>query len=250
MKTFLSLFRVLFLIALSVPLAAVTFAQDNSLPPELTENSSLEEVLAWLNKTSFAKARIGLHSNGQVLDANSILNAHTTYSEWAVFSQGFKLSQSDGCHLVLRNDAIELIEFSTKYPDPRKGSFANFRKTVNNQTRYAGNLLISLELLSDKKAKAPYRLNEAKEKADLLGTWQTKFIGKGLRVNKTELKGRIPSETFTLIKDIVMEITSSGENGSSESMDADDLTFTFDDKELSEKFYGAFRQAIKLCKRD
>ncbi len=42
----------------------------------------------------------------------------------------------------------------------------------------------------------------------------------------------------------------SGENGKNESMDADELTFTFDTQEMSEKFYAVFRQAINVCKED
>jgi len=248
MKKLPSLFCALFSIALSIALNSQAFAQNNSLPSDLTEKSSLAEIVAWLDKTSFAKARIGVHASAPQMDSDSVPNATTTYPEWAVFAQGFRLVKSDGCHLVLRNDAIELIEFASKYPDSRNGSFANFRKTKNKQ--FSGDLLISLERLSGKKGKSPYRLNTKSDLADLLGTWQTKFIGKGLKIDVTENKWRIPGKTITLVNDIVLEIAASGENGGNESMDADDLTFTFDDRETSEKFYAAFRQAVNLCKED
>jgi hypothetical protein len=248
MKKLSSLFCALFSIALSVSLSSPAFAQNNSLPSDLTEKSSLAEIVQWLDETSFAKARIGVHSSAPQIDSDTVPDAATTYPEWAVFAQGFRLVKSDGCHLVLRNDAIELIEFASKYPDTRNGSFANFRKTKNKQ--FSGDLLISLERLSGKKGKSPYRLNTKSDLADLLGTWQTKFIGKGLKIDVTENKWRIPGKTVTLTNDIVLEITASGENGGNESMDADDLTFTFDDRETSEKFYAAFRQAVNLCKED
>ena len=61
MKIFQLLFCLLFLVALSLSLNSVAFAQKSSLPAELTENSSLTEIIAWLDKTSFAQARIGLN---------------------------------------------------------------------------------------------------------------------------------------------------------------------------------------------
>lgn len=150
--------------------------------------------------------------------------------------------------MVLRNDDVELISFSTKYPDPRKGSLANFRKTGNNQTRYAGDLFISLEKLSYKNGKSPYRHTKKPEKADLLGTWRTEFYRKGLTLGNIKDILSSSGELQKLLNDLKIEIIGSGEDGRNESMSASGtLTFTFDDKEVSDKFYGAFRQAIKLC---
>jgi hypothetical protein len=173
-----------------------------------------------------------------------------TYSNWAVFGKGFRLSKADGCRIVLKNDSLNLLEFSTKSPDGEKGSFANFRKAGAKQSVYAGNLYIALDLLSYKKMRDSYLLTDKKEKSDLLGTWQTKFYGKGDKIDITKLKYRIPPVKTDITYDLLMEIVGSGASGGDEQMPADYITFTFDDKGMSDKFYAVFRRAIELCKAD
>lgn len=247
MKSVQSLFYFLFSVVLCINLNLPAFAQNNSLPNELTENSSLAEIMTWLDNTSFSQARIGLHSKGLEPEPGTVPDSGTVYSEWAVFSQGFKLVARDGCHLELRNDDIRILEYITGNSDYRKGNFFGFRKPANNQTKYVGDLQIALELLNNKKGKAPYRLTTKPDKAKLLGAWQTKFIGKGSRLNTTKHKWRIPSQTITITPDILLEIKDLSKIGNNESMSSSELTFTFDDQVMSEKFYAAFRRAINLC---
>lgn len=45
-----------------------------------------------------------------------------------------------------------------------------------------------------------------------------------------------------------IEIIGVGQDGRNDSMNGDEITFTFDDKQMSENFYAAFSRAITLCK--
>ena len=45
-----------------------------------------------------------------------------------------------------------------------------------------------------------------------------------------------------------IEIIGVGQNGRNDSMSGDEITFTFDDKQISEDFYAALSRAIILCK--
>jgi len=241
----------LFLLTLTFVLNSPIAAQSGALPAGLTEKSTLVEVLAWLDKTGFPDARIGFQSTGNnPTDPVEASMSTATYSDWAVFGKGFKLSKTDGCRIVLKNDSLDLLDFSTKSPDGEKGAFSNFRKAGDKQPGYAGNLYIALDLLSHKKMKGSYRLTEKKEKADRLGTWQTKFYGKGDKLDITKQKYRIPPTKIEITYDLLMEVVGSKPNGGDERMPADYITFTFDDKDASDKFYAVFRRAVELCKED
>jgi hypothetical protein len=246
MKRFQLLFCALFLFALTFTLNSAAFAQNKSLPAELSEKSSLAEILAWLDKTSFPYARIGMNINVMEPNEDSIRTDVDRYSEWAFFAQGFKLVKSNGCKITLRNDDVKLISFATKYPNPAKGSFANFRKTANNQAKHSSDLLISLDKLSDKKGKAPFQHTKKTDEANLLGTWRTEFKLK----NKFFLLPPSKEKMQSLMNELKIEINGSRQDGQNESMIGDTLTFTFDDKEMSEKFNAAFRLAIKQCSKD
>lgn len=243
MKTFQSLFCALFLGVLS----CAAFAQSRSLPAGLTEKSSLEEIINWLDKTSFAEARIGLISDAPGLSADEIPTSVTRYAEDATFAKGFKLVKSEGCRLVLRNEDIKLLEFGTKYPDSRLGSLANFRK-AGSATSFSGDLVISLDLLS-KKGKVPFQHTKKTERADVFGLWRTEFKGSD-KISITKFnKWRVPNQEVKILKDFELKIKAS-RAGDDESMDGDKLTFTFDDKETSEKFFAVFSRAVDLCRQN
>jgi hypothetical protein len=250
MKAPLHLSRVLCLGLVVFGAAFVLSAQKRELPSGLTERSTLVEIIAWLDKTSFADARIGLNMNvSETYDpANA---AYTTrHSEWAVFSKGFKLSKTDGCNLVLTNDDIKLLGYSSYYSDKEQGSLINFRNAADDKKRYTGDLYISLDKLNYKKAKTPYQhTNKADEEA-LFGTWRTEFKGKGDDIDIAKNKWRVPNITVEFLYDINLEIIGTSREDRSESFNSDNLTFTFDDKQASDKFYAAFRQAVKLCRQD
>lgn len=45
-----------------------------------------------------------------------------------------------------------------------------------------------------------------------------------------------------------IEIIGVAQSGQNDSMSGDEITFTFDDKQMSENFYAAFSRAITLCR--
>ncbi len=242
MKTSQPIFCLLFLFALTFTLNSMVSAQKTTLPSGLTENSSFDEILNWIDKTSLPQAHIGLESNASVAELDEIPTTATRYYEWAFFSKGFKLAKIDGCKITLRNDNVDLIRFETKYPNPAEGSLDEFRRIQNKQSQFTGELFIPLQKL--KANKAPFRHTKKAEQANLLGTWRTEFKSK---FNFFLIPSR--EKMKTLLENLLeIEIIGVGQNGQNDSMNGDELTFTFDDKQMSENFYAAFSRAITLCK--
>lgn len=240
MKTF----QLLFLVILSFVFGSVVFAQKTALPAGLTEKSSLEEILNWLDTTSLPQARVGLESNASGVEQGETPTTATRYYELGIFSKGFRLAKIDGCKITLKNDGVELIRFETKYPNPAEGSLDDFRKIQNDKSQFTGELFIPLQKL--KANKAPFRHTKKAERADLLGTWRTEFRSKSdffLILSKEKMK--------SLLENLLrIEIVGAGQDGRNDSMVGDELTFTFDDKQMSENFYAAFSRAIALCKNE
>lgn len=106
------------------------------------------------------------------------------------------------------------------------------------------NLFIPLQKLKAKKA--TYRHTEKADQADLLGMWRTEFKMKSeffLIPTREKLKSLLEN----LLK---IEVIGVGQIGRNDAMNGDTITFTFDDREMSEKFDSAFRQAIKQCSQN
>lgn len=249
MKAFKSLFCPVFLIGLIFILNSVVFAQKITLPIDLTENSSLEEILDWLDKASLHQARIGLEANVKEPETGEIITTATRYYEQAFFSKGFRLDKIDGCKVKLKNDNLELLRYVTGYPDPSKGSL-RFKKTQNNQ--FTGEFFIPLQNL--KANKVPYQHTKKVEKANLLGTWRTEFKLKSntsyaslfpIIWSKEKAKGKIEELKENTMRIEIMNTTVNEQN---DLMYGDELTFTFDDKQMSENFYAVFSRAITICK--
>lgn len=238
MKTFRLLSRTLFLITVSLAVSLAAFAQNDSLPAELTEKSSLADVINWLDKMNFAQARVGLNAGAPQVETGEVITSVTRYSEWAVFAPGFKLAKIEGCRLILRNDDVKLLSFATKYPNSAEGSLDEFRKTGNGQSKYAGEFFIPLNKL--KAAKAAYRPDKAKSPE----AWQTEF-----KFNSGRLFFPTRKNMEKMLENqMKIEIIGAGEGGGNDSMTGGTLTFSFDDKQQSENFYAAFSRAITLCK--
>jgi hypothetical protein len=228
MRTFRPMLHVLFLIVIINFSNSEIGAQGKArLPPELTQNSSPAEIVAWLDQTSFANARVGLNDPGSRSRYQfGVEIQHSKPSAKAVVSKGFRLARLDGCHLTLRNEAVSVVDFS----GPRHSGDV---KTLleNRKGNTAGQLFMWLERVSYTKGKAPYRHTKNIEKARLLGSWRTKFTYRGF-----------------FARDVFSMSFSDPEQGPMrEVMSTDTLTFTFDDRDAAEGFNAAFRQAIKLC---
>ncbi|MEJ7848337.1 MAG: hypothetical protein WKF92_09635 [Pyrinomonadaceae bacterium] len=252
MKTYKLLINALFVTALSLSLNSLAFAQKTTLPPSLTENSSFEEILNWLDKTTLHEARIGLESNAPGAEPDEIPTSATRYYERAFFSKGFNLAKIDGCKITLRNNNAELIRFETKFPNPAEGSLDEFRKTQNNQSQFTGEIFIPLQAI--KPNKAPYRHTKKAETAALLGTWRTEFKPKSnsslfslfpVIWSKEKAKEKIGKFRENAMR---VKIINTEQNEQNDLMYGDEITFTFDDKQISENFYVAFSRAITHCK--
>jgi len=222
-------------------LSSQTLAQNvPKLPPQLNKGLSLSEIVDWLDKNSFSHARIGLESDGpeSYTDSsdpmNSINLSVAQLSEGLFFSSGFSLLKADGCGLTLRNDQVKILRGWTKSYDSNQMSLANFvfgKKGEKKLTPQSAVLFIPLDKMRYGGGKKPYQYTKKADEAKLFGTWRTKFKEKG----------------FFKRSVFQMEITAVEDPELKGKMHAGTLTFTFDDKDESERFDAAFRQAIKLC---
>jgi hypothetical protein len=150
-----------FPIVLIILLGSGILAQDNARQPaEFSPSSSLSEIVDWLDKNSFAQARIGLkgRSNSSWPPWQKPHYSHLAVDY--VFSPGFRLTKSDSCNLWLKNDDVKIINY--------KGL----------PMQHSVELILPLGKMSDKKGKAPYRYTENPRKAALFGTWRTVFKNK------------------------------------------------------------------------
>ena len=213
------------------PLSTAALAQTGvALPPGLNQDSTLADVLAWLDKNSFPRARIGLN--------NEFYSSHPesdqrTIKESAVFSQGFRLFRTDGCHLTLRHDDARVIRFSTTAFSYEYQSLESIRKSEDTRTPRPAELHIRLNRVSQDRFKAPYLHTNKQEEGKLLGWWRTEF---------KQMRGiSRPSDVLL----IVFPDLPPGRGMS--TMYGGSVTFTFDDPEASEQFFAAFSRAVKLC---
>ena len=225
-----------------VCLSSQTLAQNKpKLPSPLNASSSVSEIVDWMDTNSFSHARIGLESDGpeSYTDSsdpmNSINLSLSQLSEALYFSSGFRLVKADGCRLTLRNDEVKILSGWTKSYDSNQMSFANFvfggKKGEKKLTPQSAVLFIPLDKMRYGGGKRPYKHTKNAEQAKLLGTWRTKYKEKGF-FKRSVFQG---------------EITAVEDRGLKGKMKAGTLTFTFNDKDESERFDTAFRQAIKLC---
>ena len=217
-----TLIRVLLLATSIFFLSSRTAAQDGShSPTELSRSWSVSEIMDWLDRASFAYARVGLKkssSAGLPSSPNPDWQEGTPGHK-VIFSQGFRLGGVGGCTLTLKNEDTHRINYSK-----------NMRESKRH---FAAELDIQLDKLSPTKGRATYRHTKNPEEARLIGAWRTEYKQKGF---------------FT--RRVVGELTLFSMESKERVgfWDGETLTFTFDSKEMSEKFDAAFRQAIRLCK--
>ncbi len=225
LKRCLVSFLAIWLMSLSIPSA---FGQENVLPPGLNQTSSLSEILAWLDKNSLPQARIGLNLSST---SDSIASEGRGIYESGVFSQGFKLIKADGCYLTLRNEDIKILSFRTNASRYDIQSLERFRSKGAGVTPYPAELYIRLNRMKAERGKGPRLHTKDPAKAKLLGSWRTEFKERGGR----------PQDVLLIV------VLDSPPEAARDDMYGDTITFTFDNKQTSEQFNAAFRQAIKLC---
>ena len=228
-KTTLLIFLLLVVITSTSP--RLLAQHRTGLPPELNQDSTPSEILAWLDKTILPLARVGFSFSGSPNSDESNLGPYGDATPGAkmVFSQGFRLARLDGCHLTLRNEALTALYFSSKsHTSDLATLFEN--RNGNAPPPRAGQLVMWLEKLSATKGGPPRRYTTSSEQAGSLGTWRIRFTYRGFFArNVFSLSINDPERGM---REIITELN---------------MTFAFDDKEISERFNTAFRRAIKIC---
>ena len=201
------------------------FGQENKLPPQLNQNSTIEEILEYLNQTSFPYARIGLKSSARSKHSRySPYIPSDGFSETMIFSQGFKLVGDRGCHIRLVNDDAKLLNYSSDDIAAGVGP-----STKGIPLPYGAEFATRLDTVSYDKGKSPFLHTRKLDEAKLLGSWRTEFTSRGF---------------FTRA---VFGIKFPLKEHQDQYISTPTATFTFDDKAASERFNAAFRLLIKRC---
>jgi hypothetical protein len=194
-------------------LCPVLLAQDGASP-----RPNIVEVMNSLDQNGLAQARVGIRTLAQSREEVSGVVQQEAYPALSLFySEGFKFVRIENCGAVLRNDNAQLISHSRLVRDPAQGE------------RRPAQLFIPLNRLSITKGRKPFRHTSDPQKAQLLGNWRAEF-----KSNRSQ-------------DEVVLTLFDSKQPSKLVVWKADTLTFTFDNKETSEKFDNAFRQAIKIC---
>jgi len=226
---------------MSVCLAANILAQQQPAPVDVNQLSSATEVIEFLNKSSLARARIGLDFDGGEShrgdDNMSRMNAMLArLSEWAYFSSGFTVESFDGCRLRLKNDQVKILKWYSGSADQRFMSLSKFlmegRKGEKQLTPQSAVLSVPIHELKYKKEIAPKYLKYPPTQ-QLLGAWQIEFNEKN----------------FFRRSVVHMDVTAAEGPDLTSKMTAQKLLFTFEDKQEAENFNVAFRRAIQLCSK-
>lgn len=193
-------------------LCPVVLGQDSTGQPNISE------VMNALDQNGMGQARVGIRTLRQSREEISGVLLQEDYPALSLFySEGFKFVRIENCGVILRNDNTQLISHSKLVHDPTPGE------------RITAELFIPLNRLSLTKGRKPFRHTSDPQKAQLLGTWRTEF------------------KSSKSLEDVVLTVFDSAGTSKLGVWKGDTLTFTFDNKETSEKFDTAFRQAIKIC---
>jgi hypothetical protein len=220
----------LLLILLTVPGSKVSAQQDAS-PRKLKSDASLAEILNWLDQNAFPYARVGLKkTGGSGPPGRWGLPRHSVPGGERIFSEGFHVKSIDGCHVILSNEHVTIIDARNR----SSGSFYRFTPQKNRNpelTPHVALLFLSLNRMSNKKGKGPHLYTDDQETAKLLGPWRTSFDEKG----------------FFRHSIFEMELTAAEQPQTKELGRFDHLTFTFESKDLAEQFNTAIRSAISIC---
>ncbi len=217
-----SLLRALLPVVSIVLLSSGAAAQEmGRLPAGLSPSSSVEEILNWLDRTSFPYARIGVKTGGTQGSPDSYNpdRQEGTPSYMLAFSQGFGLSGIGGCTPTLKNGDTYLVDHSKLVSDSGKHRYAE--------------LELRLDEMSPTKGKAPYLHTKDPEKAKRAGAWRTEYKYRSFW--RRRIIGALTLYSAESEERLV-------------TWDGVTLTFTFDGKEMSRQFDAAFRRAIELCK--
>ncbi len=223
--------------------SVATSAQNTGLPGGLSQNSSVEELIQWLDENAIPKARIGveIEVSEDHLDPSELFNY--ALSENATFSHGFRLRSLDGCKLTLRNEDLRLLELWSGSYNPKLIRLKDIRVDPGSDGTYYGEIVIPLSDLSLKKGRSPFIHTRKPEKAKRLGTWRVMF-----RVVQTSffdlIRGKYRDSELILIG-----VRSYEDDNFYNSLWGETIRFTFDEELAARNFYRVFRRTIELCSR-
>ena len=187
------------------------------LPGGLNQDSSVSEILTWLDQTTFRNARVVLKDSTDAFIYRPPWGHDSGPAEHTfIFTQGFRVTSIDGCNLMLRNDDARTVTKS---------------KLDDSPHRLIADIWVQLDRMSPNKGRHTHRYTKDREKVRLLGAWRTEFKYKGW-VSRT----------------MVGLTLTSAEWKEPQRWDGRNLAFTFDTKEMSDNFDAAFRHAIRLCR--
>jgi len=203
-------------LALVLSMISASAQKKPRLPGNLKPDSSVAEVVAWLDQTTFRNARIVLKNSWDDSGYNPPWDDRVPAKQTFIFTQGFRVSNIDGCNLLLRNDDVKTI---TK------------AKVDESRHRLVAEVWVQLDRMSPNKGHT-HRYPTDPEKVRLLGAWRTDFTYNGW-----------------FSRTIVGLTLSSPDWKEPQRWEGMNLAFTFDTKEMSENFDAAFRQAIRLCRK-
>src|ERR1044072_1422689 len=109
-----TLFAVLLIVSNRLSSLQALAQQESLLPPDLNQNSSLTEILSWLDENAFPYAQLGLRAKGSHTQSVVPFKSGNPIPEQErIFSEGFHVKFVNGCHVTLSNEKVAII-------DPRK----------------------------------------------------------------------------------------------------------------------------------
>jgi hypothetical protein len=186
------------------------------LPGDLNPDSSVSEILTWLDQTTFRNAGIVLKNSTDAFIYRPPWEDQGPVEHTFTFTRGFRVTSIYGCNLMLRHDDARTVTKS---------------KLDDSPHRLVADVWVQLDRMSPNRGRHTRRYTKDPEKARLLGAWRTEFTFRGW-----------------FSRTMVGLTLTSAEWKERQRWDGRDLAFTFETKEMSEQFDAAFRQAIRLCK--
>lgn len=168
----------------------------------------------WLDQTSFRNARVVLKDSWDDETRSPPWDDTKPAERTFVFTQGFRVTNIDGCNLMLRNDEARMVE-----------------KAKVEDARLIADVWVQLDRMSYDKGRHTRRYTRDPEKVRLLGAWRTEFKYRGW-FSRTIIGLTLQSPEWKGPKRWV----------------GTEIAFAFDTREMSEQFDVAFRRAIRLCR--
>ena len=213
MKSFLKACLIGSVLALS---SFSALAQIKPVLGDLEPDASAKEILSRLDQTIFQSARIVLKDSRDDFIYRPPWDDTEPAKHTFMLTQGFRVTNIDGCNLMLRNDdGREIIS-------PRM---------ENSSYPVVVDLWVQLHRMSPDKGKRTYEHTKDPRKVRALGAWKSEYKYKGWSIKTmAELKLRSPGWDKP------------------QKWQGYQIAFTFDTKEMSEQFDTAFRQAIRVCR--